>query len=389
MISDSINYISRRRLVLAAAASAAPALARSSGRAAEVDALLAAICGPLARVHDIPGLVVGLLFEGRKHFLTLGSTTLQGGSTVTADTLFELGSISKCFTSLLAGLVHVQGRMGLEQPVGEVVHALRDTPIGQATPLHLATYTAGGLPLQFPDGVNTSDQAIAWLGSFVPNAAPGTVRRYSNPSIGLLGHAAAVVVGKEFTGLSEHMLASLGLGSTFITVPRSQMHRYAWGHDKTQRQVRVNPGAFDAQAYGVKSSGSDLLQFMQAVLDPDRMPPTLRQALAVATTPRYQIGPMQQGMGWEMYLPPWSVADLQQGNGPVTVLQPQPAKALLRSTTPIASLLLNKTGSTSGFGAYVALVPRHQVALVILANRNFPVADRVQAAHQILQALGV
>jgi beta-lactamase class C len=389
MTLHSINFISRRRLVLAAAALAAPAFARSPGRPSEVDTLLAVTCGPLARTHDIPGLVVGLLFEGRPYFLTLGSTALQGGSAVTPDTLFELGSISKCFTSLLAGLAQVRGRMGLEQPVGEVVQALRGTPIGQATPLHLATYTAGGLPLQFPDGVNTSDQAIAWLASFEPDAAPGTVRRYSNPSIGLLGHAAATGMGKDFTELSEHMLASLGLGSTFITVPRAQMHRYAWGHDKNQRQVRVNPGAFDAQAYGIKSSASDMLRFLQAVLDPDRMPPAIRQALAVTTTPRYQIGPMQQGMGWEMYAPPWSLPDLQQGNGPITVLQPQPAKALLRSATPTVSLLLNKTGSTSGFGAYVALVPQRQVAFVILANRNFPVADRVSVAHQVLQALGV
>lgn len=389
MTLDSITSLSRRRLVLAAAALAAPAFARSPGRTAEVESLLANTCGPLARTHDIPGLVVGLLFEGRPYFLTLGSTALQGGSAVTPDTLFELGSISKCFTSLLAGLAQVQGRMGLEQPVGEVVQALRGTPIGQATPLHLATYTAGGLPLQFPDGVNTSDQAIAWLASFEPDAAPGTVRRYSNPSIGLLGHAAATAIGRDFTELSELMLASLGLGSTFTSVPRAHIHRYAWGHDKNQRQVRVNPGAFDAQAYGIKSSASDMLRFLQAVLDPDRMPPALRQALAVTTTPRYQIGPMQQGMGWEMYAPPWSLPDLQQGNGPITVLQPQPAKALLRSATPMVSLLLNKTGSTSGFGAYVALVPQRQVAFVILANRNFPVADRVSVAHQVLQALGV
>ena len=52
-------------------------------------------------------------------------------------------------------------------------------------------------------------------------------------------------------------------------------------------------------------------------------------------------------------------------------------------------MLLNKTGSTSGFAAYVALVPHRQVALVMLANQNFPTGDRVTAAHQVLNTLGV
>lgn len=382
-----------RRLVLAAASVlAAPAFAVSRGsaaRAAEVEALLAATFSTLSRTHDVPGLAVGLLLEGRPYFQTLGITARQGGAAVTPDTLFELGSISKCFTSLLAAQAQVQGRLHLEQPVGDVVQALRGTPLGRATPLHLATYTAGDLPLQFPEGVDTTDQAMAWLAAFAPDAPPGQMRRYSNPSIGLLGHAVATAMGQDFSMLSEQLLASLGLGSTFIRVPDAQMHRYAWGHSKDQRQVRVNPGVFDAQAYGLKSSARDLLHFLQAVLDPDRLPPPLRKALALTTVPRYQAGPMQQGMGWEMYAPPWSLDALLEGNSALTVLEPLPVKPVPLLQQPGSTLLLNKTGSTFGFGAYVALVPQRQSALVMLANCNVPAADRVAAAHRVLQAVGV
>ena len=391
MKSPDTTPIQRRRLVLAtAAALARPAWARSTGRPADLQALLADTCAPLTRVYDLPGLVAGLIVEGRTALLASGVTALQGGRPVTPETLFELGSISKCFTALLAAAVHVNGRLDLAQPVGEIVPALRAAALGRATPLHLATYTAGGLPLQVPDDLTSSEQAMDWLAAFVPADAPGTVRRYSNPSIGLLGQASAMAMGQDFTALMEGaLLAPLGLRNTHIRVPAAQQERYAWGHDRNQRQVRVNPGVFDAEAYGMKSTASDLLHFLRSVLDPERLPPDLRQALALTTVPRFQVGPMQQAMGWELYPQPASLAALQEGNGPRMVLEPMPALAIPPAPGRTPPMLLNKTGSTFGFSAYLALVPDRQAAFVLLANRNFPAAARVAAGYRVLAELGV
>ena len=64
---------------------------------------------------------------------------------------------------------------------------------------------------------------------------------------------------------------------------------------------------------------------------------------------------------------------------PVTALQPPlPAHD---------AVLLNKTGSTNGFASYVALIPARKIGIVLLANKNIPVAARVTAAYQILDKL--
>ena len=57
--------------------------------------------------------------------------------------------------------------------------------------LNLGTYTAGGLPLQFPDNVTDPASMLAYYRQWQPEYAAGTHRRYSNPSIGLLGMLAA------------------------------------------------------------------------------------------------------------------------------------------------------------------------------------------------------
>ncbi|RZJ08134.1 MAG: beta-lactamase, partial [Haliea sp.] len=336
----------------------------------------------------IPGLEVGIIEGGRTHFFGYGIFTKSTEAPGTAGTLYELGSLSKCFTATLATYAQATGRLALTDPPGKHLPALRGSALDHASLLQFGTYTAAGLPLQFPDAVQTDAAALAWLRSFQPTAAPGTVRRYSNPSIGLMGHAVAAALGKSYAAACEQdLFPALGLKDTFVRVPSRAMPAYAWGTSRTGEPVRVNPGAFDAEAYGIKSTMFDMLAFVQAQLAPGTLAPALRSAVLQTQAPRFEVGAMVQGLGWEQYPWPCPAGRLQDGNSTAMALEPQPARAIAATPWDARSTLFNKTGSTNGFGAYVAFIPARGAGLVMLANRNIPNSLRVSAAHQVLLAL--
>jgi beta-lactamase class C len=342
----------------------------------------------LLQVHDVPGMVVAVTVGDSVEIVSYGVAARDTKKPVTPDTLFELGSVSKAFTGILGGYAIALGRMSLNDHPGRHLPALRGSAVDRATLLQLGTYTAGGLPLQFPAEVTSHERMIDWYQHWAPSTAPGTQRRYSNPSIGLFGHVAAMSLHRDYTTLAERELfPQLGLRSTFVRVPQSELPRYAWGYSRTNQPVRVNPGPMDAEAYGVKSSAADMIRFVQANLRPASLEPPMRRAVEVAQTGYAKIGGMTQGLGWEQY--PWPVPcdQLLAGNSEQMSQQNNAATTLAPPQPPSGSRLYNKTGATNGFGAYVAFLPERNIGLVMLANRNLPIAARVTAAHTVLEQL--
>ena len=67
--------------------------------------------------------------------------------------------------------------------------------------------------------------------------------------------------------------------------------------------------------------------------------------------------------------------------------EPNPATRLAPPQAPPRGTLFNKTGATRGFGAYVLFVPDRRVGIVMLANKNYPISARVDAAYSILGQL--
>jgi beta-lactamase class C len=340
---------------------------------------------PLLARHDVPGIAVGLTVAGRRSFFAFGSASRGSGATITDDTLFELGSISKVFAATLAARAAAVGTLSLDMRVDSLVSELRHTAIGRATLLHLTTYTAGGLPLQFPDGIESDEAALAYFKRWTPLATPGAIRRYSNPSVVLLAMAVGRALKSSPAEAIENLMPALGLRRSAVRVPTSEMDRYAQGYDKGGHPIRLRPTPFPAAAYGVKATTADMLAFLEANLVPGRLASPLRGAAEDTQRGHFRVGPMVQGLGWEIYPEPVPLDRLLAGNSTDMAMQPHRAERL-DTPPPRERSLLNKTGSTNGFGAYVVLMPSKAAGLVMLANGSLPIPARVTAAHAVLEA---
>ena len=392
-ISRAAARSTTRRAALAAAGLAlcsAQAAPETTPDAAAIRGAVDAAVRPMMAKHDIPGMAVGVTVGGKSFVFNYGVASKASGKPVDDRTLFEVGSVSKTFNATFGAKALVEGRLRLSDHPSRFLPALKGHPIDRATLLNLVTYTAGGLTLQVPDAVTDEASLLRYLQQWKPDFAPGEKRRYSNPSIGLFGRAAAAATGRDYADAVESdLLPRLGLRDTYLRVPSAALPDYATGYDKDEQQsapdmaVRVSPGAFDAESYGIKTTAADLVRFMQLNIDPSGLDATTRQAVEATHIGHFQVDGMTQGLGWEQYPWPVSLAQLQAGNtlGNVT------STVVPLDRTPKGSRLFNKTGSTRGFGTYVAFVPAQRIGVVLLGNRRWPIPERVDAAYAILQRL--
>ena len=364
------------------------AWASGTPESADIEALVNDTIAPLMAEHRIPGMAVALSLNGQQHYFNYGLANQEAGIPVTDETLFELGSVSKIFTAALAGYAQTSGALSLSDPASRYLPELEGSAFDEITLMELGTYTAGELPLQFPESVQSEETMIDYYRQWQPESAPGSHRLYSNPSLGLFGYLAAQSLGQPFEmAMEEALFTPLGLEHSYFQVPEAQQANYAYGYSKEDEPIRVNPGMLDAQAYGLKSTAADVLTLVEANMSGAELNEPLSQALAATRTGYFEVGNMTQGLGWESYAYPVALDQLLVGNSLEMILQPNPANRLTPPLAPRQEALYNKTGATNGFGGYVAFVPSEQIGIVLLANRNYPNQARIEAAHHILTKL--
>ncbi|MFL9875744.1 class C beta-lactamase [Paraburkholderia megapolitana] len=343
---------------------------------------------PVMAKNNIAGMAIGII-DGQQHYVySYGVASLETRKPVTQNTLFELGSISKTFTATLASLAQVDGELALTDKVGKYLPLLSGSRFADARALDLGTHTPGGLPLQVPDNVSNNDQLMQYLKAWQPAYAPGTERTYSNISIGMLGVLTATSMEQGFAALVEQRLfAALGMTNSYFDVPQAHMADYAQGYKEDGTPIRVAPGVLSTEAYGIKTSAADMTRFLQANMNQLKLDEKLQRAITQTHTGYFKAGVMTQDLIWEQYAYPVALKTLQEGNSPEMIFNATPVSEFKPPQAPREDVWINKTGSTNGFGAYVAFIPEKQLGIVILANRSFPIDERVSTAYRILTAI--
>jgi beta-lactamase class C len=288
----------------------------------------------------------------------------------------------------LASYAQISGYLSLSDKTNKYLPALRDSKFGNVSLLNLGTHTPGGLPLQVPDNIGNNDELIQYFKDWRPTYEPGTYRTYANPGIGTLGLITAKSMGQDFASLMEQrVFPALGMKSSYINVLEAKMVDYAQGYTKGDAPIRMATGVLSAEAYGIKATAPDMVRYVEANMNAIGLDKKFQRAITETHTGYFKAGPMTQDLIWEQYQYPVALKTLLEGNSPAIIFNATPVTEINPPEHPHEDVWINKTGSTNGFGAYVAFVPGKRVGIVILANKNYPIDERVTAAYQILRAL--
>lgn len=337
--------------------------------------------------NQIPGVAVAIVLNDQTYLFNYGLSDIEQKKLVTDSTIFEIGSVSKTFTATLATYAETEGKLQLTDPVENYIPELKGTSFGEVKLLNLGTHTTGGLPLQVPDEIKNMTQLIEYFHDWKPQQPTGTVRTYANPSIGTLGLITEQSLNTDFnSAMNQILFKPLGLMNTYFTVPDEKQENYAWGYTKDNQPIHVNPGVLDSESYGIKTTTTDLAIFLKANMNEIRLSYSLKTALHNTRKGYFKVGKMTQDLIWEEYQMPVDLQTLKDGNSNSIILNPIP----VTENNPVTindNVWINKTGSTNGFGAYIAFVPEKKFGVVILANKNYPNAERIEIAYKIYHAL--
>ncbi|MBI3523426.1 MAG: beta-lactamase [Betaproteobacteria bacterium] len=354
----------------------------------DVDATVRNAAQAVMRQYNIPGMAIAVTANGKRRFYSYGVASKKTLQKVTSDTLFEIGSISKTFTATLATYAQADGQLSLTDSPSKYLPQLQGGSLDKVTLINLGTHTAGGFPLQVPDEVQNAEQLMGYFKAWHPTYASGTQRTYANPSVGLLGMVVAKSMKMPFEDAMElHLFPKLGMRDSYINVPASKMPLYAQGYTKEDIPVRANPDLLAAETYGVKTSVKDLIHFVEVNLSPEQEEKKLQQAILDTHIGYFKLGSMTQDLIWEQYGYPTELGTLLEGNSAKVVYESNAVAALNPPLPPQGAVWINKTGGTNGFSAYVAFVPEKKFGIAILANKSYPIEQRIRLAHRILSEL--
>jgi CubicO group peptidase (beta-lactamase class C family) len=371
LVSRSTSSIA---LILLALASSSPARAQATApavapaRSFPSDSAVLAIIRQRVEEKRSAGIVVGLLEpDGRTRVVAWGDPG-PGQPALDANSVFEIGSISKVFTATALAALVQDGKVKLEDPVQQYLSPSVRVPSrnGKVITLGSLAEQNSGLP-RMPSNFKPANPANPYADYGAPQMYefltgyelprdPGERFEYSNLGVGLLGHALGLATGQSYEELQRtRVWAPLGMEHTAITLTPWMKSRLALGHDDQGKVVSNWDLDALAGAGAIRSTTSDMLKFADANLHPERG--ALQRAMAFAQKERAPAGSPQTAIGLN-----W--ISLHAG----------------------ADTIVWHNGGTGGYRSFIGLLPSRKMAVVVLTNSGGAGADDI-GLHLLSPAL--
>jgi beta-lactamase class C len=314
------------------------------------------------------GVAVAVRINGNTQVFNYGFANLSRNERVTADSIFNLGSVGKLFATTTLAEAVKRGELSLNDPVAKYVTELqRGGDVRQITLGELASHTSG-LPDQpgqyerWHRGKYTWPDFVRFLNSWKadPKHEPGKQYLYSDTAMVLLRIALQRRFNTPFARLMHQRITGpLGMTSTALPLPRDLVGRAVQGYG-SQGQPIGNPGmeggAFEWPGTGqIYSSAHDMATLLTANMGELANHGPMENAMALAQQPVFTVNPhFRQALAWQ---------DVTSGN----------------------LTILDKNGGLPNTSTWIGFTPQRHIGAVILCNRGKQPATRI--GRQILHAL--
>jgi len=309
--------------------------------------------GHLWRRSPYLGAIVAVSLHGHRYFFTYGKAT-DAGAPFTRETLVEIGSCTKTFTTTLFALAINRNQIVPDAAAQKYMPNGYTLRAQQLTPLELADFTSGmpDDPTNLPRGLEqrsiehyTVRDFLTWASNYQPRTRLPAPYKYSNAGIGLLSYLVASATGKTWEDqMNAEILQPLGMNDTTLRPTPEQQRRLAQGHNRAGQDAPRWPVYAWYAAGGLRSTAHDMISFGEAYLghsevNGKQVSAELIGAMQLAQKPIFTMpNGNKQAMAW--------VNNMRGGN-PVIL----------------------KNGGTAGFGSGIAICPTKDAAIFIGMNQ--------------------
>ncbi|HJP69918.1 MAG TPA: serine hydrolase domain-containing protein, partial [Sphingomicrobium sp.] len=245
---------------------AAPVLAQSDRQMAAALNAIRGLGEAELSFNHLPGMTLGLVTpDGRRSVLNFGYADLEARTSISVDTLFQVGSITKLMVAALLHQFAAEGKLRLTDRVSDLMPQI---PLPRGEPIqvqHLLDHSAG-LP---------GDSPVYPDGGLWTSYAPGAHWHYSNTGYEILGKLAEHVAGKPLAQLlRERIFTPLGMSRSRGAIIGADRQLYAQGYEPADqfapyvRGVPLAPAPWVDVTFGagcVASTASDMMSLLEAL----------------------------------------------------------------------------------------------------------------------------